>query len=427
MRVALYSRVSTEEQALHGLSISDQQSHLEAWAKEHHHQIVGFYTDAGISARKAAKARPELQRLLSDVEDGLVDLIVFTKLDRWFRNISEYYKVQDVLDSNGVAWQAIYEDYETTTASGRLKVNIMLSVAQDEADRASERIKAVYAHKKEQNLWVAGIAPLGMKTVDKHLTIDPDTAPIVQEVFADYLSFGSIYHAGRMLLDKYKIERTHLAVKAMLTNERYIGKSHGEQVCEPLINPDDFDTVQRMLQSRGTRNSYTGRIWLFTGLIYCPVCGRRFVATSSGKYRYYMCHRHQGVKLCSNAKRIREDKLEQYLLEKLPIAAEEHNARIRAQKKKPAVDISTIKQRMNKLTDLYMADLIDREKYEHDYRELQEKLIVPKEPKPISKEAIMQVRDAYDQLPPEGKRELWNKFVRRIELSENGEILFELI
>ena len=74
-----------------------------------------------------------------------------------------------------------------------------------------------------------------------------------------------------------------------------------------------------------------------------------------------------------------------------------------------------------------MADLIDREKYEHDYRELQEKLIVPKEPKPISKEAIMQVRDAYDQLPPEGKRELWNKFVRRIELSENGEILFELI
>lgn len=86
MRVACYERVSTEEQRLHGLSIDAQTAALEAWAQGQ--TIVGHYTDAGVSGRIPARKRPELQRLLRDVEAGKVDLIVFTKLDRWFRNIA---------------------------------------------------------------------------------------------------------------------------------------------------------------------------------------------------------------------------------------------------------------------------------------------------------------------------------------------------
>ena len=93
---------------------------------------------------------------------GKIDIVVFTKLDRWFRNIAEYYKVQEVLETHNVNWKTIHEDYDTSTASGRLKINIMLSVAQDEADRTSERIKAVFdsksaalrAGQRESSLWV---------------------------------------------------------------------------------------------------------------------------------------------------------------------------------------------------------------------------------------------------------------------------------
>ena len=149
-RVFLYVRVSTEEQAVHGLSIEAQTAALEEWAKVSGHKVVGIYTDAGISARKPAKKRPELQRLLADVQAGKGELIVFTKLDRWFRNISEYYKVQEILERHHVDWRTIHEDYDTSTASGRLKINIMLSVAQDEADRTSERIKAIMEVKRSK-------------------------------------------------------------------------------------------------------------------------------------------------------------------------------------------------------------------------------------------------------------------------------------
>ena len=148
-----YVRVSTEEQAIHGLSIEAQTAALEDWAKSSGCKLLGIYTDAGISARKPASKRPALQQLLNDVRGGKGDLIVFTKLDRWFRNIAEYYKVQEVLEQHHVDWKTIQEDYDTSTASGRLKVNIMLSVAQDEADRTSERIKAVFhrEHRAEEH------------------------------------------------------------------------------------------------------------------------------------------------------------------------------------------------------------------------------------------------------------------------------------
>lgn len=163
VRVALYCRVSTEEQAVHGLSIEAQREALDTWATENHVQVVDRYIDAGISARKPASKRPELQRLLADVRSGQIDLIVFTKLDRWFRNIAEYYKVQEALETHRVDWKTIHEDYDTSTASGRLKINIMLSVAQDEADRTSERIKAVFASKMERQEPCVGRLPTGYK------------------------------------------------------------------------------------------------------------------------------------------------------------------------------------------------------------------------------------------------------------------------
>ena len=149
-RVACYPRVSTEEQKLRGLSIEDQTVALRAWAERNGMKDVTFYNDAGNSARKPYNKRPAMLRLLEDVQAGKIDLIIFTRLDRWFRNIAEYYKVQEILERHNVVWKAIQEDYDTSTASGRLKINIMLSVAQDEADRDSERIRTVMAAKRER-------------------------------------------------------------------------------------------------------------------------------------------------------------------------------------------------------------------------------------------------------------------------------------
>ena len=91
IRVALYIRVSTQEQSLHGLSLESQKEALISYANKHNMQIVDIYADEGITARKALNKRLEFQRLISDVKQGKIDLILVTKLDRWFRNIKDYH------------------------------------------------------------------------------------------------------------------------------------------------------------------------------------------------------------------------------------------------------------------------------------------------------------------------------------------------
>ena len=98
-------------------------------------KIVDHYCDAGVSAGISYKKRPEMMRLLQDVEDGKVDIILFTRLDRWFRNIKEYFKVQEILEEHNVEWLAIWEDYRTDTANGRMAITIFLAIAQNEREK----------------------------------------------------------------------------------------------------------------------------------------------------------------------------------------------------------------------------------------------------------------------------------------------------
>ena len=243
-RAALYIRVSTEEQAVHGLSIEAQREALDAWAETAGVQVAGHYIDAGISARKSAAKRPELQRLLSDVETGLIDLVVFTKLDRWFRNIAEYYKVQEILERHRVDWKTIHEDYDTSTASGRLKINIMLSVAQDEADRTSERIKAVFASKKERQEPCTGKVPTGYRIEGKKVVKDPETEAAVSCFFERFLATRSIEQARRATEARCGVLFTYYLSRLMLTKEAYCGCFEGvEGMCPAYITREQFDEI----------------------------------------------------------------------------------------------------------------------------------------------------------------------------------------
>ena len=288
MRVALYSRVSHEEQVKHGISIEAQQNALRRWADEQGHVIIGEYVDPGISARKAPSKRPALQQLLSDIPEKKIELVAFTKLDRWTRNVRGYYQVQETLDRNKVAWIAIQEDYETITASGRFKVNIMLSVAENEADRTAERIKTVFDHKVEIGEAITGALPLGLKIEDKHVVPD-ENAPAALAVFEHYATNGNKQAARNMLQEQFGISLPHLTISHMLENTLYKGQYRDNpQYCEAIVPPELFDRVQDDLARRSTRITPSGRVYLFAGLLVCAECGRRLtVCTSGGKRTRY--------------------------------------------------------------------------------------------------------------------------------------------
>ena len=103
-RCAIYIRVSTAEQMMHGKSLEAQKQYLTNYAKEHNMTVVGVYADEGKTARKELKKRKAIHSLLEDVKAGKIDVIIFWRIDRWFRNLSDFYKVQEVLDDNNVRW-----------------------------------------------------------------------------------------------------------------------------------------------------------------------------------------------------------------------------------------------------------------------------------------------------------------------------------
>lgn len=434
-RVFLYARVSTEEQAVHGLSIEAQQAALEAWAKENGHKVVGLYVDAGISARKPASKRPALQRLLADVRAGKGELIAFTKLDRWFRNIAEYYKVQEVLEKSHVDWQTIQEDYDTSTAAGRLKINIMLSVAQDEADRTGERIKFVFEDKVRRGEVISGKVPLGYKIENKKMVIDPKTAPIAQDIFREYTVTRSVRALREYVLNKYGLVYAQTGIRALLDNERYIGRAHGQDdFCPPLISEEQFKLCQDFLRQRAQRNvARSDRVYLFTGLVRCAECGNRLSAhVVAQKYTYYRCTKYEKLHLCPHKKRTSELVLEQWLLENLASSYEQYNLSIaqKAVEKKSDVDVGKIKRRMEKLKDLYLNDLIEKESYERDYISLRNQLreicmpdLVP--PKPVDVKQIETVLLAYEWLTRQEKKELWGRIVGTITITNDDRFFVE--
>ena len=399
MRIALYARVSTEEQALHGLSIDAQLAALRGYAGD---QAVGEYVDAGVSARTQITKRPELQRLLRDVEAGRIDLICFTKLDRWTRNIREYYKAQDILDAHKVAWRALHEDYETETASGRLKVNIMLSVSQDEADRTSERIKAVFAEKRRKGMVPAGQVALGLRLEDGRYVPSED-AQLVREMFATYIATRSSAEVAR------RFGRTKGGVGYMLRNENYLAAG--------VIDRPTWEKTQEIRATREQR-TVEPRTYLFAGLVRCPYCGAPLASTTSRGSIYYRCPRRYDGR-CTGF-RVTETKIDKFLTSNLLMAVEDVNLEIRRAQKKTA-SLPALKAKRDKLTDLYLADRIDREKYDREFDAVQKAIQdAEREPREVNTAEIKSALDAYSGLSRPAKKAFWSHLLKSITPTEDG-------
>lgn len=249
IRAALYIRVSTEEQAMHGFSLAAQEEALIAYAEEKGYKIVKIYRDEGFSGRKPVLKRPAMQELLADVEAGKIQLILFTKIDRWFRNVGEYHTVQRILDKHNVVWRAILEDYQTETADGRFKINIMLSVSEQEADRTGERISFVYNSRvqKGEAPFASRLAPMGYKVeiVDgkRKVVKDPETQEIV-EFFFKKAEFHSIRYAACATNEEFGLRRAYTLYNRMTKNEMYIGTYKGvENYCEPYITMEQYAKI----------------------------------------------------------------------------------------------------------------------------------------------------------------------------------------
>ncbi len=442
-RVFLYIRVSTEEQVLHGLSIEAQTAALETWAKANGHKVVGLYIDAGISARKPASKRPDLQRLLDDVRAGKGDLIVFTKLDRWFRNISEYYKVQEVLERFHVDWRTIHEDYDTSTASGRLKINIMLSVAQDEADRTSERIKAINELKRKKLEPLTGDRPTGYAIEGKKFIKDPETEAAVNGFFRTFLTTGSVIRSMDEA-ERHGLRIPYHLAHKMLGSTAYYGRFFdADGMTPPYITKEEYDTIQSM-RRHVVRKTAKNRVYLFSGLISCGACGTRMggrVNTKS-EYRSYNCTAHyMKVSKCENRVNLGEKKIEAFLLDTirekmdlLKLEALEHTSLESPRDYKG--EIAVLRAKMKKVNRLYVNDLIsfeecrqENEAYTAQIKTLEEESFRRTAPPDFSAAEKLLAsgwEGMYNTLSPEKKQEFWRILLKEIRIYPDRRIEYDL-
>ncbi len=447
LRAGLYERVSTDEQEKFGFSIQTQIDALEEYCKKNKIKIVDHYTDGGVSGGKAAFRRPEMSRLLEDVKAGKIDMILFTRLDRWFRNVKEYFKVQEILDAHGVEWKAIWEDYDTTTANGRMSITIFLAIAQNEREKGAERVRVVFEKKRNsKEAWFGWASmPFGYtKKEDENgiprLVKNPELQDAVQDFWDMAVKYQNVSKAAKYVNRVYGLNRSKKLWFDVVHKEIYTGTYRGvEDYCEPYVSKEDWET----LQNRGSIKKTQGnRVYLFTGLIKCPSCGNSMISSyctqtrSTGEikeYRSYRC-RHKEIRTCDNRHTISEAKTEKWLLDHLDELLRGEIARVELErtkpKKKPKTDTAALREQLRRLEVVYMAGNKTDAEYLAETAELKEQIRIaemerlddPEETDIESLRATLETdfRAIYETLSPEDKRRFWRGLIKEIHVKGNN-------
>lgn len=445
-RVAAYVRVSTQEQKLHGLSLDAQKMKLTEYAEKNNMRIVEWYVDEGVSGRKLIRNRPELQRMIQDAEKGKFDRIIFIKLDRFFRSVAEYHECMKRIAP--VLWTTTEEEYDLSTANGRMLVNMKLTIAELEADQTGERIKLVNEYKVQTGQPLVGdrSQPFGFKngldptTGRKKVIHDPDVETIVSDLIAHYLTHQSKRKTMMYAYAKHHVSISYTGINNFLNSTMLYGAYRDNpSYCEPYIDKATFDKIQNIMQRNVKDNTTENRAYLFSSLILCPHCGTKLkggiISTKRWgrvyKYKNYRCGKYRVNGNCDWHKSVSENVLEKQLLETI----EEHlkNAKIQSatvsdteEVKVPKHNIDELNGQIDRLNYSWQTGKIRTvEQYEKDYADLMDKLAEAEAEqqevsvKDFSKiEAILHSgwKEIYENLDDAHKRSFWRSFIQSIEV-----------
>lgn len=445
-RAACYERVSTEEQAVRGYSINAQIDNLTEYCNKNKMKIVNHYTDEGISGAKPPLKRPALLQLLEDVQAGKIDIIIFTKLDRWFRSVQEYFKVQEILEKHRVEWKAIHEDYDTTTANGRMAITIFMAIAQNEREKTAERIKTVFEHKRKNKEAFFGknSTPFGyVEEKDENgitrLVKDPETMDAIQAFWDMAVKYDNINKAAVTINLEYGLSRRRNKWHEMTKREIYTGTYKGvENYCPAYVSKEDWLKLQNKQPIKKTQKN---RVYLFTGLIKCPSCGANLSSRScrprskqgdNTEYKSYRCQSIDTVK-CNNRATVPELRTEQWLLNNLENLMKNEIAQVEIEKAKPKpkpkTNITALKEQMRRLEVVYMMGNKSDEEFIAETNAIKEAIKkaqseIPEDPadRDLSKLKEMletDFRSIYLTLNPEDRRRFWRSIIKEIHVEGN--------
>lgn len=360
-RYAIYKRVSTTEQAEKGYSLEEQERTLREAVESIDGEVTEVYEDAGISGKNIT-GRPGIQRLLQDVKDGKIDVVICWKYNRIARNMLDLLEVAKFLESYNVGLRSLSEPFQTETKEGRFLFNMMAAVGEFERGTISENVKMGMLARARTGKWNGGIV-LGYDVVktgieekgqSSRLEVNQEEANIVKTIF-DMYAKGNGYKAIANALNKqgYKSKKNNdfsvATIREILRNPIYIGKirynvrQNWNEKRRKNINPDpiivdgeheaiiDLATWEKvqfnLSQSEGKPTRVYDGEFPLTGILRCPQCGAGMVIGRTSKLRkdgtrkrtaYYVCgaSKNKGSAVC-RANGIRAEKVNEVVFNKL--------------------------------------------------------------------------------------------------------------
>ena len=436
MLAALYIRVSTKEQELHGYSMSAQEALLRSYASDHNMTVYDLYADRGKSANKALNKRTELLRMLRDAESRKFDCILFKDITRWSRNSAQYYAVQDRLDKAGVYWLAVEQPYlETKTPTGRFQVTVMLGTAQLESENTSQRIKFVMSNRVMQGGAINGSAKLplgymvsksnGSKTVVK----DPEQSEIVMDLFDHYRKTRNQHETVRYIKDKYGLTIWQPNFSRLIRNTMYIGEYRGNpNYCEPYLTKSEWFELNQ-IKPVYAKQSWN-HLYLFRGLLRCPECGRVMSARMKQTGRiYYACQYHLEYHACSYSHQHRQDRIESFLLDEIRPSFDAYREKPKMnlpKKQNREKQTKSLLAKLERAKNLYIEGDISKDEYSKRRDEIRTELgKLEQDRSELDYEKLNAIlnsgwRTMYDLIGPEDRAHFWRTVLHHIEILPDG-------
>jgi DNA invertase Pin-like site-specific DNA recombinase len=317
IRCAIYTRKSTEEGLEQDFnSLDAQREACEAYVASQKAEgwvVLGRrYDDGGYSG--GMLERPALRRLLNDIEDAAIDVVVVYKIDRLSRSLLDFTRLVEVFDRKSVTFVSVTQSFNTTTSMGRLTLNVLLSFAQFEREVTGERIRDKIAASKKKGIWMGGNPPLGYDVDTRKLVVNQAEAKTVRLIFRRYLELGCVRLLCADLMAQGVVSKHRAfgngekrggkpmgrsAVYCILNNRAYIGETTHKGASYPgehdaIVPRDLFDAVQQRLADQRPSLSSKARLQQdapLAGLLFDETGTAMFptysIKQGGLRYRYY--------------------------------------------------------------------------------------------------------------------------------------------
>ena len=335
MDCAVYTRVSTDNQAeVEFNSCEAQEAKIKSFIQSQENmEMFKVYSDAGFTG--ANINRPALTEMLQDIRGGRINLVISYKIDRLTRSPRDFYQLIELFEKYEVDFISVTERFDTSTPSGRLLRNIMLTFAQFERELTSERTKDKMLQRAQKGMWNGGIVPLGYKTENKKLLINKKDAEIIKGIYESYITSCSIAKIYRELKIKGVNDRKGVLFSKsricyILRNIMYTGKTKYagnlyQGVHQAIISEDMFQLAQAIHKNK-KRSMRMYKKYSLAGLIKCKECGSHMTPCHANKkkqgkikrYYYYRCTKtfHNDWNSCET-RQVNANRLENYIFKNL--------------------------------------------------------------------------------------------------------------